>query len=108
MKDVNLTVIVIGDDDLIGFEIVYLRSSTISRTAPRTRASTWSVLPWFSPSGERPSLFGNLFSVISVTSSRELKSDLQDMKPYASDFIPGEVLYSLLVYNIHLNNVKKL
>ncbi len=34
------------------FEIVYLRSSTISRTVPRTRASFWKMVPWFSPSGE--------------------------------------------------------
>ena len=58
--------------------------------------------------GEFLPSFEGLLQVIFVTSSRELKSDPQDMKSYASDFIPGEVLYSLLVYNIHLNNVKKL
>ena len=34
------------------FKIVYLRSSTISRTALRTRASIWKIVPWLSPSGE--------------------------------------------------------
>ncbi len=86
------------------FESVYLRSSTISRTALRTRARVWTSAPWFSPSGESLPSFEGLFWVILVTSYRERKSFTQD-EVLRSDFVPGEWLYSLLLYNIHLNNV---
>lgn len=55
MEDMNSTDCRFDDDGRKKFQIVYLRSSTISRTALLTRASTWTVLLWLSPSGERPS-----------------------------------------------------
>ncbi len=77
----------------------------ISRSMLTTRVAVSKLLPWLSPFGGSPPSFEGLLSVISITSSRELKSDLQDMKSYLSDSIPGDSLYSLLLYNIHLNNV---
>ena len=58
------------------------------------------------PFGGAPSSFKGPFLVIFVTSSRERKSYTQD-EVLRSDFVPGDQLYSLLIFNIHLNNVNK-